>query len=399
MQGGATNGKDLFTQGVDALRGGDFPRAKALFEQAVTANPADINSWLNLALAEQALNNPAGEIAALEQVLAVEPRTLVALLLKGGHYERVGQPRKAAQAYSHALQVAPPFDQVPTELQPAVRRAVDVTRKTAVERETFIRDTLAAARSGHDASTLRRFDEALDVVVGRKAIYRQNPLLLFWPGLPAEQFYDRSHFPFLDAVEAATEDIKGELLEVLRQDKDMVPYINYADDLPLDQWKELNRSPAWSAYHLIKDGVRIEEHCALCPKTVAAVGHADQPTIPGQSPVAMYSILKPHTHIPPHTGATNVRLVCHLPLIIPEKCRYRVGNDVREWVPGKAWIFDDTIEHEAHNDSDQVRVVLIFDVWNPYLNEAERELAPKLIRSMFDFMGDDSEAKDAAGWN
>src|SRR5262249_36319055 len=155
----------------------------------------------------------------INEVLKIEPRTLVALLLKGGHYERVGLPAKAAQTYSSALQVAPPFEEVPAELRGAVMRAVEVTRKTALEREAFIREQVASAYGGHNSRDLRRFDEALDVVVGRKAIYRQNPQLLFWPGLPVIQFFPREQFPWLDAVEAATGDIKGELLEVLRQDQ------------------------------------------------------------------------------------------------------------------------------------------------------------------------------------
>jgi aspartyl/asparaginyl beta-hydroxylase (cupin superfamily) len=388
----AFDNQSLFNQAVDALRGGDPKRGKALLEQVLAANPRDINAWLNLALAEQTLGDPAAEIVAIDQVLRLEPRTLVGLLLKGNYFERLGQARKAAQAYVNALQVAPPFEEVPNELKPMVRRAVEASRRVAQEREDFLRAYVAPACNQHAAREMRRFDEAIDVVVGKKAIYRQNPLLLFWPGLPPVQFFPREQFPWLDAIEAATDDIKGELLEVLQQDRDMVPYINYDDSLPLDQWKELNRSPDWSAYHLIKDGLRVEEHCRICPKTVQTVGLAPSPSIPNQSPVAMFSILKPGITIPPHTGATNARLVVHLPLIIPEKCGFRVGNETREWVPGKAWVFDDTIEHEAWNNSDKVRVILIFDIWNPYLNEAERDLIPVLIKGMFDFMGEDDAA-------
>lgn len=389
----AFDNQSLFNQAVDAMRGGDVKRGKALLEQALQANPRDINAWLNLALAEQTLGNRTEELVALDQVLKIEPRTLVALLLKGHHYERAGELRKAAQTYASALQVAPPFEEAPNELKPMIRRAFELTRRVGKEREDFLRAYVASAHGQHAARDLTRFDEAIDVVVGKKAIYRQNPLLLFWPGMPALQFFPREQFPWLDAVEAATNDIKGELLEVLQQDRDMVPYINYDDSMPLDQWRELNRSPNWSAYHLLKDGKPIDEHCKLCPKTIEAVSHAPQPTIHNQSPVAMFSILKPGITIPPHTGATNGRLVVHLPLIIPEKCGFRVGNDTREWVPGKAWVFDDTIEHEAWNKSDKVRVILIFDIWNPYLNEAERDLIPVLIKGMFDFMGEDEAAK------
>ena len=86
----------------------------------------------------------------------------------------------------------------------------------------------------------------------------------------------------------------------------------------------------------------------------------------------MFSLLAPHTRIPPHTGVANTRLVCHLPLIVPPGCGFRVGETIREWREGEAFVFDDTIEHEAWNDSDQLRVVLILDLWPPALSEAER---------------------------
>jgi aspartyl/asparaginyl beta-hydroxylase (cupin superfamily) len=56
-----------------------------------------------------------------------------------------------------------------------------------------------------------------------------------------------------------------------------------------------------------------------------------------------------------------------------------VGNDTREWRMGEAWAFDDTIEHEAWNDADETRVIMIFDIWNPLLSDAERDLARKLL--------------------
>ena len=92
----------------------------------------------------------------------------------------------------------------------------------------------------------------------------------------------------------------------------------------------------------------------------------------GMAPTAVFSALQPHTHIPAHTGSSNVRLLTHLPLILPGPARFRVGNTVRDWKMGQAWVFDDTIEHEAWNDADQMRVILIFDLWHPDLSPAER---------------------------
>jgi aspartate beta-hydroxylase len=74
-------------------------------------------------------------------------------------------------------------------------------------------------------------------------------------------------------------------------------------------------------------------------------------------------------------------------LIVPPGCGFRVGSEVREWQPGTALVFDDTIEHEAWNDSDEQRVVMIFDIWNPFLTPAERDLmsaATSAIAEFFD---------------
>ena len=102
----------------------------------------------------------------------------------------------------------------------------------------------------------------------------------------------------------------------------------------------------------------------------------------------MFSLLKPQTRIPPHTGVSNARLVTHLPLIVPPACGFRVGNSIREWVPGKAWVFDDTIEHEAWNESDKLRVVLIFDIWHPHLTPAERAMVTAMTHGVNKFRGE-----------
>jgi aspartyl/asparaginyl beta-hydroxylase (cupin superfamily) len=93
----------------------------------------------------------------------------------------------------------------------------------------------------------------------------------------------------------------------------------------------------------------------------------------------MFSMLAPRTHIPPHTGVANTRLVCHLPLIVPPDCGFRCGATSCEWHIGKAFVFDDTIEHEAWNDSDELRVVLIVDLWPPALDEVDREMVSTII--------------------
>ncbi len=85
-----------------------------------------------------------------------------------------------------------------------------------------------------------------------------------------------------------------------------------------------------------------------------------------------FSLLRPHSRIPAHTGMVNCRFVCHLPLIVPLGRGFRVGAETRELRVGELLVFDDSVEHEAWNDSDQDRLVLIFDIWRPELSLEER---------------------------
>jgi aspartate beta-hydroxylase len=153
----------------------------------------------------------------------------------------------------------------------------------------------------------------------------------------------------------------------------------------VNQWAELNHSTRWSVFSLWKGGLPVEENITRFPQTAAALASIEMAEIGGLCPNAMFSALAPRTHIPPHHGETNARLVAHLPLVIPRNCMLRAGYEVREWKPGEILVFDDTLEHEARNDSDELRVVLIFDVWNPLLTQAEREMVNVMTAAARDF--------------
>ena len=211
----------------------------------------------------------------------------------------------------------------------------------------------------------------------------QDPLLLCFPRLAPIPFHDRALFPWLGEVEAATEMLREELFTVLREDRaKFAPYIQFPPGAPVNQWAELNYSPAWTSFFLWRDGVRQNENCARCPGASALLDRLPLAHQRGYGPSAMFSVLSPRTRIPPHTGSANTRLIAHLPLILPPSCGFRVGNDSRDWRMGEAWVFDDTIEHEAWNDSEETRVILIFDVWNPLLTQAERELVCEMMEAL-----------------
>lgn len=370
----------LFHLGQHALMRKDVARARDLLERAGRAAPKEPAIPLNLSFVYRATGDGAAEMAALTAALAIDPYFYPALLAKGLLLERTGQNHLAARIYKDVLAIAPPPEQVPGELREKLRHARQAVDANATALEAELNARLAPIRARYTDGMLERFEECQAIQLGRKRVYTQQPSMLHFPRLPAIQFYDRKDFPWLSHLEAAADAIRDELLVVLREDTgDMRPYVAHPDGAPVNQWAELNHSPRWSAFFLWEDGKRVDAHCARCPRTAAMLDTIPMMDCAGYAPTVLFSILAPRTHIPPHSSVTNARLVVHLPLIAPSQCRFRVGNETREWKYGEAWVFDDTIEHEAWNDSDELRVIMMIDIWNPYLTHAERELVTVLL--------------------
>jgi len=377
---GAENDGALLAAANAALQRGDAAAALAALDDAAERGQRSVDHCLARAVALRVTGDLAGGLAALEEALALDPMNLMARLSKGFLLERLGRPREAATAYRAALESAPPDYRVPPALRGGLERARAAVAEDADALQAYLMDQVAEVRAGFAGETLGRFDEALAIMAGKQQAQVQKPLMLHYPELPAIAFYDRALFPWLETLEAATPMIQGELAAVLAQgDGVFHPYIDYPADAPVNQFAELNRSPKWSSLFLWRDGVRNDAACEALPGTAALMETLPLARQPGFAPTVNFSALQPHTRIPTHTGSTNTRLLAHLPLVLPGPARFRVGNHERPWRIGEAWVFDDTIEHEAWNDADELRVILIIDVWNPFLSEAEKALVSAMF--------------------
>ncbi len=373
--------------GGEALRRGDAKSAREAFERILAAGTADASSCLGLAEACQRLGDPLGALTALDRALVLEPRNLRALILKGDHLAELGDRRAAASFYSFAVRIAPPVAEMPAALRDAVARARVSVERYAGEFEGFLLERLARHGLTQGRSSAR-FRHSLDLMLGRRKVYFQQPSNYLFPELPQIQFYERERFPWLDAIEAATVEIRSELIDVMTQGgAAFEPYVNQAPGRPRRDLQGLEANPDWSAFFMWKDGEMVLDHANRCPKTLAALAAAPQVWIRNRSPSVLFSLLRPGAHIPPHSGLTNIRLICHLPLIVPPDCALRVGNETRTPVEGKAWVFDDTIEHEAWNRSDRHRVILLFEIWRPELTEEERGLVTAMFEAMDAYSG------------
>jgi aspartyl/asparaginyl beta-hydroxylase len=371
---------DSYAQaGIEALRRGDARKARESFERIVAAGQADASAYLGLAHACAGLKDHPAALAAVDRALALEPRNLRALVMKADQLAATGDARAASSFYRAAVNSAPPANELPADLRNEIGRAEALCERYAAQFESFLRERLAARglRAGRS-----RFADSLDILTGRKQIYFQEPRQYFLPELPQIQFYDRQQFPWLDRLEAATADIRAELIEILKEDSVFTPYIEANPRLPQTESLEMLNNPAWSAFYLWKHGELVAQNAARCPKTVSALDDVPFARVPNRSPSVLFSLLRPGARIPPHTGEVNTRLICHLPLIVPDNCRFRVGNDTRVLAEGKAWVFDDTMEHEAWNGSERTRVILLFEIWRPELTMEERALVSAMFEAI-----------------
>lgn len=377
--------------GLSALRTGNHARARELLLRALGAHPDDAISNHHLGLVLDADRDFTGAAAAQRKALDAAPELHVARLHLGWALEQCGSREEALVSYARALKRAQDQGRwvspatTPEALRPLVEHAVVQVREGRRARFAHTFEPLAE-KYGRDS--LSRVERALRIYLGEEEkVYaepRQQPTFLYFPGLPTSAYLPREVFPWIEGLEARTDDIKAELLSLLPspQGRERVFTSEALEDVNL---RGLDVPPTWNGYYFYRHGVRREDNCARCPRTALALQALPLSRVRDHGPEVLYSVFTPGTHLLPHRGVTNTRLVCHLPLMIPEDCALNVGGEVHAWTEGRVVVFDDTFEHEAWNRSRKTRVVMIFDIWNPYLTDAERAALGDLIATIGDF--------------
>ena len=178
-----------------------------------------------------------------------------------------------------------------------------------------------------------------------------------YPDLPSTPWHDSGAFPLCGVLEANFDAIRDELLALPGR-------------LFQPESERIDRTGEWDVAFLYERGRRHDEALAACPVTASAI--ESRATVRAMAGLIYVSRMRPGTHIEAHRGPTNLRLRCHLGLVIPDgDCAIRVGDQTRRWETGRCMVFDDHFEHEAWNHTDEDRIVLIVDVWHPGLSELE----------------------------
>ncbi|THD65946.1 aspartyl/asparaginyl beta-hydroxylase domain-containing protein [Phenylobacterium sp.] len=378
-----------WSEGAQALREGRDLEAEGFFQRIVAAGEATAAVWVAIALARHGRGDMAGERVALEAALRIEPREMRALIMMADNYAGAGEARAADSYYMAFAKLAEAGRDAAWQAE--AQRARAMTARFAASYEAALRPQLA--RFDLDTPQARRMRRSLDLMLGKSEIYLQQPRNFYFPELPNIEYADRDAFPWLDRIEAATGEIRAELIKVLEEDGSFSPYVEAEPNRPSFNDNGLIGNPDWSAFYLWKAGLPVAQNVTRCPRTMAALADAPLCSVPGRTPSILFSLLRPGMHIAPHHGFMNARYICHLPLIVPEGCAMRVGSQTRAWTEGHACVFDDSIEHEAWNrNPDDLRVVMIFDVWRPELSATERDFVSTVLQAVDGYGVADADA-------
>lgn len=373
------------------LRKGTAQRALTLLRRAETAQPGDPLTQHNLGRARETLGDLAGAAASYGNAVRLRPEFFVARLHLAHVLDRSRQPALALLQYSRALKEAQDQGRwvdpstTPQALRPMVERAVHIVRSG---RRALFFGLIEPFAQRYGRESMARVERCLRVFLNEERAVspdpRQQPTFLYFPDLPPAAYLDRSLFPWIEQLESHTDAIRAELMKLLPSSEGRERVFT-TDELERENLRGLDEPPSWNGYYFYRHGVRRDDNCSSCPDTANALSALPLAHVREHGPEVLYSVFTPGTHLLPHKGVTNTRLVGHLPLLVPEDCALRVGGEIHEWKPGRVVVFDDTYEHEAWNRSKQTRVVMIFDIWNPHLTEPERAAIAELVPGIGDF--------------
>jgi aspartate beta-hydroxylase len=388
------NVQALNVMALVALRGEDLKAALLHIENALRVDADDPVTLHNRGRIFEAAQRYAEAAASHRAALQVAPNLHSARLHLGRALELSGDSHRAIVCYARALQNAQSDGRwlnkatTPPALQALIEHAV---RQVRSGRRAAIDELLRPVVAQFGSDALQRVHTGLRAYFNEEAPRtkdpRQHSTFFHFPDIPANPFLDAKLFPWIASLEAVAADIRGELYGLLQQ-SDGRERVFSTEAVEAENLRGLHQPPSWNGYYFYRHGEPRLDNRARCPRTASALDALPLCRIRDHGPEVLFSVFTPGTHLLPHRGVTNTRLVAHLPLIVPNDCALVVGGEEHRWREGRVVVFDDTYEHEAWNRSDRTRIVLIFDIWSPYLSEAERMAIALLIGDIGDFRHD-----------
>ena len=396
---------DVLTQADDLARQGNLETAIDLLQNALSTSPRNLEALTLIGRMHRANGNHKLALPALKKLCELTPKNAWAYYDFAEACEATGDHKSAAinflKAWSldsknarfalsagYALWQTGKTDEalsvwsIGSDMDPMVRAAQYESQANVETREKSQKADLELRRH-----LTRLYEDGLKKHSGTQRLegaywpqthfgtvqYKadnQKPYMFYVPDFAPSPIFDTKPLEWANSLKDQTPSILEELKTYLQHTNDFgSPYVAHMVDGDLN-WQKLRNSDHWNALHLYKNAQ--EQDCLKSfPKTQKALAVAPLVELFGTPMEVFFSILKPGTHIPPHFGLSNSRLTAHLPLIVPENCNIRVADQIHHWQEGELFLFDDSFDHEARNDSDEIRVVLIFETWRPDSSKEE----------------------------
>lgn len=370
---------------------GDDARARACLASAQAQAPRNEALAVNIAQAQLEAGKFGDAVDTLASLIAELPNSIIGWVMLGDVLQLAGKADLAASARFQAVtrgQAAGLLMNMATTPEP-LRPVVEQLIASVNEQEAMrVGGAVARMREQVGASEIKRVEHAVAAYMGQiedgPSSVHQKPKFLFFPGLPQGPYHDPYLHAWAPKLDAAYDAIRAEALAVLRKEDGLENFLSFKPGQSKDGYLGgEGRNPSWDAFFFYRHGKRHDANHAACPATSQLLDSIELCDVAGQAPEICFSVLQPGTHIMPHYGVTNTRLVMHLPLIVPPGCALNVhGGGEHVWKERELMMFDDTFQHEAWNKSDQTRVILLMDCWNPHLTPAERIATRHLIETI-----------------
>jgi len=384
----------LTAVGELAMLRDDTARALQFFQQAVQRHPTEAPLFLRFAEILIASGQSQDALAVVAAVLFRTPANFVAWLMLGWLRQDAGDTAGALRAWHQAINRAhraghwTDAETIPAHLLGPVTEAIE--RLRAGSRELFL-GSYEKVRQEVGVGALSRVDRAVQGYLGEwdasPPDARQRPKFFYFPELPLGPYHDPYLHPWAQRLQGSFPEIRAEAVRVLEEDQRLADFLEFpAGSKVQDYLQGDGPRPSWEALFFYRHGKRFDENHTRCPQTSAALESIELCRIADQAPEICFSVLSPGSHIMPHYGVTNTRLVMHLPLVVPADCALHVIDGGKHcWKEGELMMFDDTFQHEAWNRSASTRMILLMDCWNPHLSAAERLAVKQLVEVISDF--------------
>jgi len=137
----------------------------------------------------------------------------------------------------------------------------------------------------------------------------------------------------------------------------------------------------WTRFYLKWYDDYLPSAANKCPKTVELL--KSTPNIKA----AMFASLPPGGMLTPHRDPYPGALRYHLGLVTPndDRCYIKVDEQIHSWRDGEDVLFDETFIHEAHNKTDEPRIIFFADVHRPlkfaWANKMSHWVSDKLLKA------------------